>query len=206
MDQKYVYIVFSATPYRIGKMIRSFTKDDYNHASISLDEDLSRMYGFARRYCKVPMYGGFVKESTSRFNPNGVNSSIKVHRIPVSAETYEALENRFATMYEHREEYLYNHLSFLAVPLKKPIPIRDAYTCLEFCVEVMYSIGLDVTPGKYYSIHDILTFLEPYTLYEGPMPQNSEYDAEFFAERPVPHPTLTSVKCFFDLVPRIKQN
>lgn len=204
MNQKYVYIVFSATPYRIGKMIRSFTKDAYNHASISLDEDLSRMYGFARRYCNVPLYGGFVKESTSRFQPKGINSSVKIHRIPVTEEAYRSLEARFDTMYQHREDYLYNHFSFLAVPLKKPIHVRDAYTCLEFCVEVMHSIGLDVTPGKYYSIHDILTFLEPYTLYEGPMPQNSEYDADFFAKKPIPYPTLTSVKCILDLVPRMK--
>lgn len=205
MNEKYVYIVFSATPYKIGKMIRSFTKDAYNHASIALDEDLTRMYGFARRYRKVPLYGGFVRESTSRFNPNGVNSSVKIHRIPVSEETYAALEARMDAMYQNREEYLYNHLSFLAFPLKRPVPIRDAYTCLEFCVEILYSIGFDVAPGKYYSIGDILTLLEPYTVYEGLMPQTGAYDADFYAKRPLSHPTLTSVKCILDLVPRIKQ-
>ena len=204
MNQKHVYIVFSATPYKIGKMIRTITKDAYNHASIALDEDLTRMYGFARRYCKVPLYGGFVKESTSRYNPKGINSTVRIHAIPVTEDVYRTLEARINNMYENREAYLYNHLSFLAVPLKKPIPVRDAYTCLEFCVEVMHSIGLDVTPGKYYSIHDILTFLEPYTLYEGPMPQTSEYDADFFAKHPIPYPVLTSAKCMLDLVPRMK--
>lgn len=204
MNQQYVYIVFSSTPYKIGRMIRSITKDAYNHASVALDEDLTRMYGFARRYCNVPLYGGFVRESQSRFCHKGINSTVKVHKIPVTQEQYQALEARIDGMYENRDAYLYNHLSFLAVPLRKPIRVRDAYTCLEFCVDVMNSIGLDVTPGKYYSIRDVLEFLEPYTLYEGPMPQQSEFDADFFAKRPIPHPTITSAKCILQLVPRLK--
>lgn len=204
MSQKHVYIVFSATPYKIGKMIRSITKDAYNHASISLDEDLTQMYGFARRYCRVPLYGGFVKESTSRYKPKGINSTVKIHEIPVTEETYRSLETRLNAMYQNRDNYLYNHFSFLAVPLRKPIQIRDAYTCLEFCVDVMHSIGLDVVPGQYYSIHDVLTILEPYAVYEGPMPQTCEYDADFFAKRPIPYPVLTSAKCILELVPRMK--
>ena len=204
MEQNYVYVVFSATPYKIGKMIRTLTREPYNHISIALDEDLKQMYAFARRYCNTPLYGGFVKETASRYTPNGMRSKIKVHRIPVEKSVYDALSARMDRMYENREAYLYNHLSFLAVPLKRPIPIRDAYTCLEFCVEVLHDIGMDVTPGTYYSLRDMLEFLDPYVIYEGELEYNGNYDAEYYANKPLPHPTSASFKGIWNLVPRIK--
>lgn len=205
MEQKYVYVVFSATPYKIGKMIRTLTHEPYNHVSIALDEELDRMYAFARRYCRVPLYGGFVKETTSRYAPGGHPSTVKIHKLPVSQEAYEALAKRLEEMYENREEYLYNHLSFLAVPLKKPIAVRDAYTCLEFCVEVLHDLGFPVNPGTYYSLGDLREQLASYAVYEGEIHVDGTYDEEFFAKKPLPHPTHQSAKSILELVPRLKQ-
>lgn len=203
MDQCYIYVVLSATPYKIGKFIRKFTGSEYNHASIALDEGLTDMYSFARRHCRVPLYGGFVKESSSRFCPKGVNSMVKFHRIPVSQEAYNALEGRIQSMYQDKEHYLYNYFSFLSVPLHRSIPVQDAYTCVEFCVDVLDTVGFPVSSGRYYSIDDLISVLDPYTVYTGPMPQRSQFDADFYASRPLPHPLLTSVISILSLVPRM---
>ena len=89
-----VQLLQGLTPYKIGKMIRTLTGEPYNHVSIALDEELDRMYAFARRYCRVPLYGGFVKETTSRYAPDGVPSMVKIHKLPVSPEAYDALAQR----------------------------------------------------------------------------------------------------------------
>ena len=70
-QQKSLYVLFSATPYRMGKCIRFITGEPYNHVSIATEEDLRECYGFARRYYETPFYGGFVTERPSRYIHNG---------------------------------------------------------------------------------------------------------------------------------------
>ena len=61
-ETEYLYVVFSATPYRMGKLIRFVTREPYNHVAISTEASLTRMYSFARRFYRTPFYGGFVTE------------------------------------------------------------------------------------------------------------------------------------------------
>ena len=83
----YIYVVFSSTPYKIGKTIRMLTGEKYNHVSISLDAELTQMYSFARRYYKTPFYGGFVKESLSRYQLNQNKATIKICKMGVKCLT-----------------------------------------------------------------------------------------------------------------------
>lgn len=104
---KKVYIVFSSTPFRMGKLVRQLTGDKYNHISISLDRELTRMYSFARRYYKMPFYGGFVRESVSRYNLDGKTTQVCICAIPVTTSQFEILETQLHTMETNKEHYLY---------------------------------------------------------------------------------------------------
>ena len=42
-EAEYLYVVFSATPYRMGKLIRFVTREPYNHVAISTEASLPRM-------------------------------------------------------------------------------------------------------------------------------------------------------------------
>lgn len=203
MDKRHIYVVFSSTPYFLSKMIRAATREFYNHASIALDENLTQMYSFARRYCNTPFYGGFVWESNSRFLLNGINSYIKVCKVAVTQEQYDALKERLQRMYQDKEHYLYNHLSVFGVPFQRSVRVQDSYTCVEFCVEMLSSVGVDVVPGRYYGIGDLMELLDPYVIYTGEMYQDGNYDHSFYAKRPIPHPIITTAKSMLDLVPRV---
>ena len=61
-----IYLVFSSTQNKMGQMIRSITKFEYNHVSISVDE-MKTLYSFARYYRDTPLSGGFVRESHARY-------------------------------------------------------------------------------------------------------------------------------------------
>lgn len=201
--QHYIYVVFSATPYLIGKAIRRITGEVYNHASIALDEDLTRMYGFARRYYRTPLYGGFVRESRSRYHVNGKSTHIHLCRLPVTEQQHKALEAQLTQMYSKRDQYIYNHLSALGALFHKPIKAKEAYTCVEFCVQILHELGIDADPNKYYSVGDLEQLLHPFAIYTGPMPSDGEFDAVYYAKKPIPHPTLTTLRDIFKLLPRL---
>lgn len=198
--EHHVYIVFSSTPYRIGKAIRSITREKYNHVSISLDRELTQMYSFARRFYRTPFYGGFVKESKARYHLKGVPSKIKICRLPVSQEVYDALDNRLADMYLRKEQFLYNHLSILTVPFHRLLPVKDAYICSEFVVQQLSLLGMPLNSRKYYSVGALDKLLDEYTVYTGnALPAENE-DAEFFHAHPVPH--FTTIRTFRRLLHR----
>jgi len=194
MEQQNIYVVFSSTPYKMGKAIRALTRETYNHVSISLDESLSKMYSFSRRYNRTPFYGGFVRESVSRYHRKGHTAQIRVCRLQITQEQYRTLENHINALFAQKERYLYNHLSASTALLHKPVKVRDAYTCVEFCVEILRSCGIDVDPDSYYSVGDLEKMLHSFTIYTGPAPEADIYDAAFFAKRPVSRPLQKTVK------------
>ncbi len=203
-SQNYVYILFSATPYRMGRCIRFVTGESYNHVSIAMEEDLTRLYAFARRYYCTPFYGGFVTEHPERYCHNGTAARILLCRLPVSEDKLEQLTQRLEKMDSRSHKYLYNHFSALAAPMHWKIPVNDAYTCAEFAVSVLSSIGYDFNPRLFYSIGDIAEKLKDYQIYAGefPMPAKAAR-SRFFDPAPVPHPMLACTKDILRLMWRM---
>jgi hypothetical protein len=56
---KKVYIVLTSTTTYLARIIRTYTKDEYSHSSISLDKELNQMYSFGRLNPYIPWWGGF---------------------------------------------------------------------------------------------------------------------------------------------------
>ena len=204
MDQQYIYIVFSSTPYTTGKLIRRFTKETYNHVSISLDRELTKMYSFSRRYYRTPLYGGFVHETRSRYKFNEQPTQICLCALPITEAQYNEITQLLEKMHQENSFYIYNHLSLLGAVVHRPIRTKDAYTCVEFCVKVLQDLGVDVQQGKYYTVGDVQHILAPYVVYTGTMPEPDIYDKEYYAEKPVAHPTLTTLRDMLKLFPRLK--
>ncbi len=201
-----LYVLFSATPYKMGMFIRTVTCSTYNHVSLSLDPQLEELYAFARRYYKTPFYGGFVRETPGRYYHKGLPSRVKLCRIPLTEAQYTELQALLSQMYRRREQYLYNHFSALAVPLRRRIPVQDAYLCVEFCVEILRRAGLDVDPRGYHSIKSTEALLSPHCCYTGPFPFPAKPDPDFFAKKPLSHPYFASLRSVLALFPRLRQN
>lgn len=205
MENSYIYIVFSSTPYWIGSVIRRITREPYNHVSLSLDEDLNRMYGFARRHYRTPLYGGFVREYPSRYRIQAKTADICLCKIPVSPRQYTDLESFLSRMEENKGHYIYNHLSALSALTRKRIMAKDAFTCVEFCVYVLHELGLDVDPTQFYTVCDLQKLLQQYVVYTGTMPQSTQTDDHFFAKQPLLHSASVTVRDLLRLIPRCFQ-
>ena len=58
-----IYIVLTYTGTLLAKVVRLYTRNEFAHVSISLDENLDEMYSFGRLNPYIPFIGGFVQES-----------------------------------------------------------------------------------------------------------------------------------------------
>lgn len=199
-EQKYLYILFSATPYRMGRWIRFVTGEPYNHVSIATEDDLRECYSFARRYCCTPFYGGFVREHPSRYYHNGRISRIRLYRLPLTQMQWQKLEDTISYMCGHADRFLYNHLSVLTAPVHRKVQVRDAFTCAEFVVSVLSSLGFDFNPKRFYTIGSIAKRLSDYHIYTGKFPAEDDEDSVFFHPHPLRHPIFASARSFFTLL------
>lgn len=198
-----LFVVFSSTPNKMGKLIRFITGNVYNHISISFDENLSTMYSFARRYYRTPLYGGFVTEHPSRYHIHNRAADIEVYKIQLSADDYTLLSNRIADMERNCDHFLYNHFSAIAASFGKSFPVADAYICSEFCTSILNDIKFPLPNKKYFSISDIRKYLQPYCVYSGQMFPCEDIDAQYFAKRPLPKPLLSTLRLIMTLIKRM---
>ncbi len=188
MERKYLYVIFSATPYRMGRMIRAVTGEPYNHVSIATEGELTHLYAFARRYYRTPLYGGFVTEAPCRYHHNGETAQISLYRISLSEAQWSTLQHRLQDMEQRPQNYLYNHLSAAMAPLHCKISIPDAYTCAEFTVSILQELGFDFRADRFYTIGQIRKNLPGQEIYQGEFPAPAEEDAAFFEPHPLRHP------------------
>ena len=59
---KRIYIVLTYSGTNLSKIIKHWTKDEFSHVSIALDEDLKEMYSFGRLHPYNPFWAGLVHE------------------------------------------------------------------------------------------------------------------------------------------------
>ena len=172
MLQKNLYVVFSATPYRMGRAIRAVTRFEYNHVSLALSETGS-LYSFARKYGNVPLCGGFVEESPLRYRNRGRRARICVCRIPVTEEQYAAVVHKLNAIKLQKQIYVYNLFSAAVAPLHRRISLPQSYTCVEFVVALLAEGGVLTgwETGRFWSISALMKHLAPFEVYRGPFPK-----------------------------------
>lgn len=162
---KNIYMIFSATDLKIGKMIRFVTKNRYNHCSISLRDDLSKFYSFSRVYYKNPLIGGFVVESPCRYTLSS-ETALKIVTIEVTDDTYERVKSLVHYMRDHGDEFVYNYFSAAGYPFGMVFKRRNAFTCAEFVNSVLTAAGIRMPVQA--NIYQMEQALKNYPSIEGP--------------------------------------
>lgn len=167
---RYVYLVFSKTPSRVGKMIRLFSGTRFNHVSLAFDEDLSKLYSFGRRKNNIPLNAGLVKEYPERFSLKKVDFvEVQIHKIPVTKKQYNLGKLRIKQIMQDKR-YLYNLYSVLLYPVFKGFYTYKAYTCVEFVLHMLRYMGVRVCTDKptyKYLPDEILSVIDFPVVFEG---------------------------------------
>lgn len=138
----YVYVVLTQSGSMISKGLKLFTKDKYNHVSVSLNQDLSGMCSFGRYYAYFPFYGGFCEESIykgalKRFK----NAQSLILRFKASGEVMEKIKLKVAEMFSSDIKYRYDMVGVFLAAFNKKWKRSHRYYCSSFVKELLIRCG-----------------------------------------------------------------
>ena len=141
-----IYIVMSQTGTILSRAIKGVTGDEYNHVSISLNENLEPMYSFGRKYPDIPFVGSFVEESiNSGTFKKFSGTTCKVVKVQVTNEQYKRLWCKINQIKFLKDKYKYNLLGLFLALFKIELHPETKFYCSEFVKHVLKSAGVDVS-------------------------------------------------------------
>lgn len=141
---KRIYIILTYTGTFLSKLVKIYTKHEFSHVSISLDQNLTQMYSFGRLNPYNPFVGGFVHEyidkgTFKRFK----ETTAKVISFTISDEQYEKIQDIIYDMSKEADKYSFNLIGLIAVALNMKIRIKNTFYCAEFVKYVLENAGVD---------------------------------------------------------------
>ncbi|MDQ6420064.1 hypothetical protein RB620_11515 [Paenibacillus sp. LHD-117] len=150
---KEIYVLLTDTGTVLTRIIRTFTKDPLNHASIAFDHDLNEVYSFGRKNPNNPFFGGFVREDVR--DDFFLDAMCAVYRCTVSASVYTNLRNQVQHFEQNQDLYKYNLVGMLGVVFNIEWERKYSYFCSQFVATMFQRSGMNlvdkspllVTPG-----------------------------------------------------------
>ena len=135
---KKIYIILTYTGTVLAKIVKIYTRKEYSHVSISLDEDLTKMYSFGRLNPYNPFIGGFVHEGIDKGTfKRFKKTKTKIYSMEISEEKYEKLEEIIKKIQETKNMYRFNIIGLFAVALNVKIKREKCFYCAEFVKYVL---------------------------------------------------------------------
>ena len=144
-NNKKIYIVLTHTGTFLSRIIKSYTKKEFSHVSISLDKDLNEMYSFGRLNPYNPVNAGFVHEEIDvgtfkRFK----NTKAEVYSLDVTIKQYKKIVNLIKNFKKHKNEYKFNIIGLFGVAFHKKIRKKNSFYCAEFVKYVLEKCDVDI--------------------------------------------------------------
>lgn len=173
-----IYVVLSCGNSFSKRAFRMLTDCDYDHVSVSFNENLSVMYSFAKHHLDVPLVGGFVAEYPSRYIAEGGDIPVKIFAYEVPEEEYIRVRDVIRRMMTHPQIYSYNIYDKAASVVGGSFNLRRSYTDLSFVCRLLHF-------GNIRSIKELNFVLDPYLIYDGVLNDvvvsvDERHGAEFF--------------------------
>lgn len=160
---KNIYIILSQSGTIVSRVLKWFTHDDFNHASICIDEDFSKFYSFGRIYLWHPFVGGFVTENAfthvlGRFKY--VPSLIL--KKEVTDEQYETIINTINMFVDNPKNYNYDFANLFLAKTKFTAKHENRFFCSEFVAYVISTAGIKlpnqlekIRPFEFTNVDDV---------------------------------------------------
>ena len=165
---KKIYIVLTHTGTALSRIIKTFTKDEFSHASIALDSELKEMYSFGRLNPYNPFIGGFVHEGIDcgtfkRFK----FTKTKIFSLEIEDEQYYRIKDLIEYLKEVKEMRKFNVIGLIAVGLHKTIKFVDSFYCAEFVKYALETAGINTSLPEMIKPEDFKTLDNIKLIYEG---------------------------------------
>ena len=134
-----IYILTTKSGTFPSRLIHLMTAASYTHVSIGLDGLWGEFYSFGRKYTRLMLPAGLIKESVTCGSAMTVR--YQLYRLSVSENAYRRIQARLGEMYSHRERYHYSILGTLSVLFNYPLKRRSHYFCSQFVAEMLEECG-----------------------------------------------------------------
>lgn len=143
MQRCYIYVVLTRTNTIISRLIRFFKKDEYTHASISLDRNLENMYSFGRKYDFNPFIGVFKHENINK----GTYKYCKtlpgvVIELEVTKSQYKKAKALLGHFISNGSRYKYNYMGLVNSLFDKGSCYSTRFMCSEFVYYILNESGI----------------------------------------------------------------
>ena len=140
---KKIYLVLSYTGTVLSNIIKLYTKNEFSHVSIALDEELEELYSFGRLKPYNPFKGGFVHEGINigtfkRFP----KARAAVYSLTVSDMEYQEIEKNIKEFKEKKDLYTFNTVGLFLVAINKKIIRENSFYCAEFVRYILETSGV----------------------------------------------------------------
>lgn len=141
---KKIYIVLTHTGTVLSEVIRNYMKDEFTHASISLDVELNEMYSFGRLNPNNPFWGGFVHEYIYKGTFKKFHKTrATIYSLDITEEQYEIIKNTIKQIQEEKELYKFNTIGLFAAGFHKKIIKEQSFYCAEFVKYLLEKAKID---------------------------------------------------------------
>lgn len=141
-----IYIVLTYSGTMLSKIVKIYTRKEYSHVSIALDEHLDKMFSFGRLNPYFPFWAGFVEESPNfgtfkRFS----KTKTKIYSLEVNEAQYEKIQQIIQMFLKDRNQYHFNIIGLLAVALHLRVKREKSFYCAEFVKYVLDYSNLNIS-------------------------------------------------------------
>ena len=144
---KKVYIVLTYTGTILSKIVKLYTRKEFSHVSISLDENLDEMYSSGWLHPYNPVWGGFVHENRNKGTYKRFNKTkTRIYSIQVNDEQYESVKKVIKDIQDKNKvkSYGFNVLGLFLVAFNYRLKRERCYYCAEFVKECLDKSNIEL--------------------------------------------------------------
>ena len=136
-----VCLTFSGTIY--ARLIRWFTKAQYSHVSLALEEDKTRWYSMGRKGKNKFWVVRFqVEDVKQRFTEWFPNTELMILEREVTDETYEKIKMIREEYKKEEEKYKYNYLGIIGMVFNTGIEHNNRYFCSQLIADILNEVEI----------------------------------------------------------------
>lgn len=135
---KKIYIVLTYTGTILSKIVKMYTRREFSHVSIALDEYLEQMYSFGRINAYNPFWAGFVQEGIDKGTfKRFKKTKTRIYSLQVEDEQFEKVVQVINDIKNNKSEYNFNILGLIGVVLHYKVKREKYFYCAEFVKYVL---------------------------------------------------------------------
>ena len=153
-NQDYIYIVLVKAMTGLGKFARKFSKYEYTHIAVCLNDKLDDFITFSRKKHYTPFDSGFMHENMDCYAfGNNEKIKLKIFKVPVTLDSKQSII-KYISKIENDKDYIFNLYSMATMSLFHGFRIYKALNCMSFVSKII-ELSKSVSMSKKYYKYNI---------------------------------------------------